>query len=32
MLLDAARAGCRELDRPVNEANFRCPESAGGKA
>jgi ATP-dependent 26S proteasome regulatory subunit len=32
LLLDAARAEFRKLDKPVNEADFRWLESAGGKA
>jgi hypothetical protein len=31
LLLDAARAEYRKLDKPVNEADFRWLESAGGK-
>ncbi len=31
LLLDAARAEYRKLDKPVNEADFRCLQSAGGK-
>lgn len=31
LLLDAARAEFRKLDKPVNEADFRCLQSAGGK-
>ncbi len=32
LVLDAARAELRKLDKPVNEADFRWLESAGGKA
>ncbi|HEY9132670.1 MAG TPA: AAA family ATPase [Dyella sp.] len=32
LLLDAARAEFRKLDKPVNEADFRWLESAGGQA
>ncbi len=32
LILDAARAEFRKLDKPVNEADFRWPESAGGRA
>ena len=32
LILDAARAEFRKLDKPVNEADFRWLESAGGKA
>jgi len=32
LLLEAARAEFRKLDKPVNEADFRWLESAGGKA
>ncbi|MEO7052021.1 MAG: ATP-binding protein [Rhodanobacter sp.] len=31
LLLDAARAEYRKLDKPVNEADFRWLQSAGGK-
>ncbi|WP_426688226.1 ATP-binding protein [Rhodanobacter ginsengiterrae] len=31
LLLDAARSEYRKLDKPVNEADFRWLESAGGK-
>nr|WP_231979312.1 hypothetical protein [Tessaracoccus coleopterorum] len=31
LLLDAARAELRKLDKPVNEADFRWPEPAGGR-
>jgi hypothetical protein len=31
LVLDAARAEYRKLDKPVNEADFRWLESAGGK-
>jgi len=32
LLLEAARAEFRKLDKPINEADFRWLESAGGKA
>ncbi len=32
LILDAARAEFRKLDKPVNETDFRWLESAGGKA
>ncbi|MDE2154826.1 MAG: ATP-binding protein [Xanthomonadaceae bacterium] len=32
LLLEAARAEFRKLDKPVNEADFRWLESAGGRA
>ncbi|MFC5526870.1 ATP-binding protein [Rhodanobacter ginsengisoli] len=32
LILDAARAEFRKLDKPVNEADFRWLESAGGNA
>jgi hypothetical protein len=32
LILDAARAEFRKLDKPVNEADFRWLERAGGKA
>ncbi|MET3653946.1 ATP-binding protein [Dyella japonica] len=32
LILDAARAEFRKLDKPVNEADFRWLESAGGKS
>ena len=32
MLLDAARAEFRKLEKPINEADFRWLESAGGSA
>ncbi|PTR34027.1 ATPase family protein associated with various cellular activities (AAA) [Luteibacter sp. OK325] len=31
LILDAARAEFRKLDKPINEADFRWLESAGGK-
>jgi hypothetical protein len=31
LVLDAARAEFRKLDKPINEADFRWLESAGGK-
>ena len=32
LMLEAARAEFRKLDKPVNEADFRWLESAGGKS
>ncbi|HWU67949.1 MAG TPA: hypothetical protein VN046_03660, partial [Stenotrophobium sp.] len=32
LLLDAVRGECRKLDKPVNEADFRWLESAGGQS
>jgi hypothetical protein len=32
LLLDAVRGEYRKLDKPVNEADFRWLESAGGKS
>ena len=31
LILDAARAEFRKLDKPINEADFRWLESAGGQ-